>query len=195
MPADDVSAAISVSMISVAWTVMTSALAVVFGLVSSSLVLLAFGLTGTIDAAGSWALALHFRHVRHHDEISPQRERRAHMIISVGLIVVGSAAVAESVHRLITSRGSERSVIGALIAGASVVALGILATVKHRVARRLQSAPLRSDGNLSATGALLGIVAVVCTALHGVTWLDPTCALVIGVVASASGLYSLRTGP
>lgn len=176
---------------SVLWTVATGATAVVIGLVVSNLVLIAFGLTATIDAAGSWALVLHFRHVRQHDRVDTRRERRAHLVINVGLVAVGAGAVAESVDRLVRGAGGHGSAAGAAIAAASVCVLPVLAVRKRQLARRLASAPLRADGNLSATGALLGVVTVVGALVHGVDWLDPVCAMAIGVVAAGSGVYSL----
>ena len=191
--ADDISAAIRVSVVSVAWTIATGATAVVLGIVASSIVLVAFGLTAAVDAAGSWLLALHFRHVRHHDRIDARRERRAHVVINLGLLVIGSGAVIESGVRLLQHHGSRGSRPGALTAAASVIALTALAIRKHKIARRLGSAPWHADGNLSATGALLGAVTVVGALVHGIDWLDPVCAAGIGAVAAASGGYSLAS--
>lgn len=178
---------------SVVWTIVSGITAIALGVAASSLVLIAFGLTAAIDAAGSWALVLHFRHVRHHDSIDQRRERRAHVIISVGLLVVGIGAVIESVDRLARGRVSHGSTAGAAIAGASIAVLSVLATRKHNLAARLRSRPLRADGNLSATGALLGAVTVVGALVHGVSWLDPACAAGIGAVAAGSGVFSFAS--
>jgi divalent metal cation (Fe/Co/Zn/Cd) transporter len=186
--------ALRVSVASVAWTVVASTVAVGIAIASSSLVLLAFGLTGAVDAGGSWALAIHFRHALHHDRIDPQRERRAHVIICVGLMVVGGAAAVEAVHRLIAGHEASGSTAGAVLAGASVAVLGVLALVKHRIAGRIASNALRADGNLSATGALLGVITVVGAAASSVSWLDSACALIVGAVAAISGARSLSGG-
>jgi divalent metal cation (Fe/Co/Zn/Cd) transporter len=186
--------AFRVSVVSVLWTLLSSAAGVAIGVVTPSLVLVAFGLTGAIDAAGSWALALHFRHALEHETVSARREEVAHRIICTGLIIVGGATVLESVRRLVTSTAGHGSAVGAVIAGASVVALTALATVKRRIARRLDSNPLRADSNLSATGALLGVITVVGAVADSATWVDAACALVIGAAAAASGVVSMRAG-
>src|SRR5437660_1835759 len=59
-------AGLHVSQASVAWSVTVCAAAVVTGVIDGGLVLIAFGLTGLLDGAGSFVLALHFRHALAH---------------------------------------------------------------------------------------------------------------------------------
>src|SRR4029077_13947867 len=76
-PPEHLRAAFRVSVVSVAWTVSASAIAIVSGIVARALVLVVFGLTGVLDAAGSWTLALHFRHAIKHETVSLAREELA----------------------------------------------------------------------------------------------------------------------
>ena len=75
--AEHLRAAFRVSVLSVAWTVAASATAIVSGFVAHALVLVVFGLTGVLDAAGSWTLSLHFRHALKHETVSVAREELA----------------------------------------------------------------------------------------------------------------------
>jgi divalent metal cation (Fe/Co/Zn/Cd) transporter len=188
---DDLEAGLRVSVVSIVWTVVASAVAVTLGLLTPSLVLVAFGLTGLLDAAGSFALVLHFRHALRHEAISERRERLALRVVGVGLIVTGAATSVESVRRLLTHGAGHRSWAGAVLAAASVIVLGVLATMKRRIAARVQSDALRADSWLSATGALLGVVTVVGAAVSRVWWLDAGSALAIGAVAAGLGVHTL----
>jgi divalent metal cation (Fe/Co/Zn/Cd) transporter len=191
----DLRAALKVSQISIAWTVTVCAAAVVTGAIDGSLVLIAFGLTGLLDGAGSFVLVLHFRHALTHNAVSSARERLALRVVSIGLIVIGVSTVAESARRLIANIASHDSSIGIAIAGASVVVLTALATAKHRIAQRLASNALRADGWLSATGAALAAITVAGTALSsgsGPTWIDPAAALSVACVAAVVGVIELR---
>jgi divalent metal cation (Fe/Co/Zn/Cd) transporter len=193
---DDLRAGLRVSAISIAWTTVTSAVAIGLGLTTPSLVLIAFGVTGLLDAAGSIALVAHFRHTLRHEVVSERHEQIALRIVSVGLIVTGAATGAESVRRLLTHHAGESSAAGAVIAAASVVVLGALAHRKRVIAERVSSDALLADSHLSATGALLAVVTVAGAALTVAWWLDAAAALVIGVAAATLGVRSLRTrGP
>ena len=67
MASDDLRAGLRVSAISIAWTLCSSVAAVAIGIAAGSLVLIAFGLTGVLDAAGSATLVVHFRHALRFD--------------------------------------------------------------------------------------------------------------------------------
>jgi divalent metal cation (Fe/Co/Zn/Cd) transporter len=192
----DFKAALRVSQISVAWTLVASAAAVVAGISAGGLVLVAFGVTGLLDAAGSYALIVGFRHVMLHEVADPRHERVALRIIGIGLVVVGVLTAAESVRRLAAGSHAERSAAGVAIAGASAVVLTALMARKLQLAARLNNRGLRADGWLSATGALLAVITVVGAALAGrVDWADPCAALAVALGAVGLGVASLSVDP
>src|SRR5258708_7872311 len=139
-------AGLRVSLVSVIWSGTVCSAAVIAGAIDGSLVLIAFGLTGLLDGAGSLTLVLHFRHAIVSDLVSARRERLALRVVSIGLIAIGVSTIAESTRRLITHQAGRGSPIGAGIAGASAVVLALLAVAKWRIARRLPSDALRADG-------------------------------------------------
>ncbi|GAC1410928.1 MAG: hypothetical protein NVSMB57_05120 [Actinomycetota bacterium] len=191
----DLRAGIRVSALSVAWTVSASIVAMVTGFTSHTLVLIVFGLTGLVDAAGSLAIALHFRSALHNEAFSSARERFALRVVSVGLMVVGAVTVIESVRRLLARAHADRTPVGVAIALASVIVLTLLTTRKRIVARRVGSAALMADSWLSATGAGLALIAVVGAQLSprpGLYWIDSLCALGIALVAVTVGVTAGR---
>jgi divalent metal cation (Fe/Co/Zn/Cd) transporter len=191
----DLQAGLQVSQISIVWTVTVCAAAVVTGVINGSLVLIAFGLTGLLDGAGSFVLVLHFRHALVHNAISPVREQLALRVVSVGLIVVGLSTVIESGRRLIVREAGHGSSIGVGLAGASAVVLAALAIAKRRIAQKLESNALRADGWLSATGAALAVITVTGTALSSgaaPVWIDPAAALSVASIAAVVGVIELR---
>jgi divalent metal cation (Fe/Co/Zn/Cd) transporter len=191
----DLQAGLRVSQLSIVWTLTACSAAVITGVIDGSLVLIAFGLTGLLDGAGSFVLVLHFRHALAHNAISSARERLALRVVSIGLVVIGASTVAESARRLIVSETGHGSSIGVGIAGASAVVLAGLAVAKHRIAQKLGSNALRADGWLSATGAALGVIAVTGIALSSgsaPTWIDPAAALGVAGIAAIVGVIELR---
>jgi divalent metal cation (Fe/Co/Zn/Cd) transporter len=173
------------SVISLVWTVVTSAAAIDIGVSRSSLVLIAFGATGVLDALGSAALVLHFRHALLND-VSERLERIALQVITIGLIVVGAVTAAASVLRLAGVAHTETAPEGIVLAAGSAVVLAGLGARKRRVGASIPSGALVADGWVSTIGALLALVTVAGTAVNAAlswAWTDPAAALVVGVGA------------
>jgi divalent metal cation (Fe/Co/Zn/Cd) transporter len=182
----DVLAALWVSLVSVVWTLLSSALAIAIGLGSHQLVLVAFGAVGIVDAVGSVALAYHFRHALRHDQLSERFESVAHRVVLVGLASVGSAAVAIGAIRLASGDSGGSSNAGVGLAGLSFVVLLVLSSQKQRIAGRVDSSALRSDGHLSAVGATFAAITLAGTGLErwlGWHWTDATATVILGVIA------------
>jgi divalent metal cation (Fe/Co/Zn/Cd) transporter len=172
-----------VSETSAAFSIVTSTIAVATGLYAGSVVLVAFGAIGYVDATGSIALAHHFRHGLRNETLDDRFERRAHRIVKFGLLSVGAATIVVSVVRLVTGATTEETVLGAAVAAVSVVVLAILSARKVRVAAQVPSPALRSDGHLSAVGAMQAAVALV-----GIVFsVDALAAAAVGVVAVVLG--------
>lgn len=190
----DLRSGVRVSTLSIAWTVVASTVAIGAGLQASSLVLIAFGCTGLLDAAGSLALVVHFRHALRHETFSERHERIAFLVVTGGLVVVALTTMVESVSRLLTKTQGEQTLTGIGVASASVVALTLLARVKLTLGRRIPSQALFADGLLSTTGAVLGVVTVLGTLLSalGWWWADPIAALAVAVGALALAVILAR---
>jgi divalent metal cation (Fe/Co/Zn/Cd) transporter len=185
-PVDLLRAAVQVSVLSIAWTTVANTTAVVLGVLAGSIVLVAFGLTGLLDAAGSVSLVVHFRHALHHEAFSARHERIALVVVTGGLVTVGIVTLLASAQRFATHAEATASPVGVTIAALSVGVLAALSTRKRRIARSIGSRALEADGWLSATGCLLAAVTVagsVVSSTLGWWWADPLAASVIGVTA------------
>lgn len=184
---EDLARGVRVSSLSIAWTVVASTVSIVAGLGASDLVLVAFGCTGLLDAAGSVALVVHFRHALRHETFSVRHERIAFLVVNGGLVVVAIATMTESVRRLVTGTHGDGTSLGVATAAASAVVLTVLARRKLVLGRSIPSHALVADGMLSSTGAVLAVVTVLGTSLAGVAWwADPVAAL--GVALGALGV-------
>jgi divalent metal cation (Fe/Co/Zn/Cd) transporter len=193
---DLVRSALRVSAISAGWTLAASTAAVVLGLVDNSLALVAFGVVGILDCAGSVALVAHFRDARS-GGTAEHLERIALHVITAGLIAVGLATTAASVVHLLDESTATSSTTGVILAAVSLVVLSVLSLRKRHVAERLPSHALRADSHLSAIGAVLAAVTLAGTAATnslGWWWADPAAALAIAVVAIGLGM-TMRNEP
>ena len=185
MSTPDLRSGLRVSVLSIVWTVGASAVAIAAGLTAHSLVLVAFGCTGLLDAAGSIALVIHFRHALRHEVFSERRERAAFLVVDGGLVVVAVSTLADSVSRLMTGSHGEASVVGIITAAVSVLVLALPARRKIALGRAIPSQALFADGLLSTTGAALAVVTVAGAGLSalGWWWADPLAALWVALGA------------
>jgi divalent metal cation (Fe/Co/Zn/Cd) transporter len=175
-----------VSQASLAWTIAAGSTAVVVGVIGSSLALITFGMIGLLDGVGSASLIVHFRHSSRHEAISARHEQIALMIVTVGMAAIGLATIGDSVYRLLTHAPSHPRTLGTVVAGVSILVLGILAITKRTIARRIPSHALYSDAWVSGVGALLALVVLSGTALDvglGLWWVDAIAAIVIACAA------------
>jgi divalent metal cation (Fe/Co/Zn/Cd) transporter len=196
IPTDELSAAVNVSIASIVWTLVASSVSIVLGVTAGSVVLVAFGATGLLDAAGSASLVVHFRHALHHEAFSERHERIALNVVTLGLAAVGGVTLLASAQRLAAHTASSSSAVGTAIAAASIVVLGTLSIRKHQIARRIASRPLHADGWLSATGCVLAIVTVtgsILAARFDWWWADPAAAALIGCAAVIVAFAMRRT--
>ena len=189
-------AGLRVSAASIVSTLATSSGAVVLGVGASSLVLVAFGVIGVLDAVGSATLVAHFRHALRHQSFSERHERLALRVITLGMVGLGAATGAESAHRLVAGAGAAPTPVGVALAASSALVLALLSLRKRVVARAIPSRALLADSFLSAAGALLAVVTVAGTALGtGLRWrwVDPLAAAVVGGTAVVVGLALARS--
>jgi divalent metal cation (Fe/Co/Zn/Cd) transporter len=196
MPAT-ITRAVRVSAASAIWTLTASATAIVVGVASGSVALIAFGAVQLFDFAADVVLVVHFRA----DGGAEHLERVVLRVVAAGLLAVGSVTIVVSVLHLVRHDTPSDSAWSVALAAASVVALTALAIRKRHLAVLLPSHGLRADGNLTAIGAALAAVTVAGTlaaSAFGWWWADPVAAMVIAAGAlyvGATTRPARRTGP
>jgi divalent metal cation (Fe/Co/Zn/Cd) transporter len=192
----DLRAGLRVSAVSIVWTVLASTASIVLGIRAGSVVLVAFGAVGVFDAVGSAVLVTHFRDALQHDAIDAGRERIAQLVVSTGLLIVGTATVVAATSRLVRHDHAREPTAGLVVAAVSVLVLEVLALAKRRLGRRIPSRALVADGGLSLVGALTAMAALIGAGLSAGLdwwWMDPAAACAIAVGALGLAVVTLRT--
>src|SRR5207244_6074833 len=111
-------------------------------------------------------------------------------VVGTALIVAAAYVAVRSTILLIEGVAPGRSTVGIVIAAVSVAVLPFVALAKLRLAARIPSVALRSDGVLTGAAALLAGVVLVALSLQrydGLWWVDPAAALVIAAVLAVEG--------
>jgi divalent metal cation (Fe/Co/Zn/Cd) transporter len=188
-----------ISVLSLVWTLIAGTVSVGLGLHNHELVLVAFGALSALDAAGSATLVVHFRHSRHHAEISAPHEVVAHTVITIGMGTLGTAVAIVSALRLASHAQSHSDIAAIALAACSLVILSALSREKRRIAPRIPSPALGADGVVSGLGAALALVTLGGVAAERAGWwaADPIASLVlaIGALVLAAMLWRERALP
>ena len=191
-----VRAALRISYLAVAWSIVAGTASVVIGVRSSSTALIGTGTDVLADMLSSVVLVWRFRAELHGGQPGHAVERRAHLVAALSLLVVAAGVAAGAIAHLASGHGASAQVAAVVVAAASLVVLPILAVVKLRIAAAVPSPALRTDALITLVGAVtaaLSLVGLVLTRAFHWTAADPVAALVIAVLAAATGVRELRS--
>lgn len=185
--------ALSLSVLSIAWSGVAGSIAIYAALASGSLTLLGFGAYAVIDAVASAALIWRFMVESRRPERAERVERTAERVVGLALVVLALYLAVGSLRSLAAQAHPEVSSASVALLLASVVVLPLLAVAKYRVAARLESGALRADSVLTAVAALLALIglgSVAATDLFGFWWADAVAALILSVIVLREGWSS-----
>lgn len=176
-------AAFRLEWLTIGWMIIEAVVAVGTGLVSGSLVLLAFGLDSVVELISAgvlmWRLSVELRHGQ---AFSENAERIAGKIGGALLFVLAAYVVVAAGWNLWTQQREAFSWPGFAVTLLAIPIMRYLATRKIDLADRLGSRALRTDAVESVTCGWLAIVAVVslgAQAVFGAWWIDSVGSLAI----------------
>lgn len=167
---------------------------IIAGAMAGSVSLVGFGIDSIIEVTSSVASLWRLRA----DHDLGQRERTERLAVRIiGFCFVGLAVYIawDAGHALWTKEAPERTVVGIVIAGLSVVIMPLLARAKRRVAVALGSRALRADAtqtDLCTYLSAIVLVGLLLNATLGWWWADPVAALLMVPIIAKEGLEGLR---
>ena len=174
----------------ITYNVVEAAVAISAGARASSTALIGFGLDSVIEVSSAAVVAWQF------SAPDPERrERTALRLIAASFLALGAYVGMEATRALAGGHEADRSVVGLVLAGVSLLVMPVLSYAQRRAGRQLGSASAIADSKqtllcsyLSAV-LLLGLAA---DAAMGWWWADPAAALVIAAVAIREGWQAWR---
>lgn len=192
--ATDLTHALRLSAISIAWSGLAGSVAVYAALVSGSLSLLGFGADAVIDSIASVVLVWRFMVEARQPHRADRVERAAERVVGLALIALALYLAFGAIRALATQAHPETSLVSLALLLASAIVLPPLAIAKHRVAARLGSGALRADSILTAVAAVLAVISLASLAAAqalGLWWADAIAALIVGVIVFREAWSSL----
>ena len=175
---------------SVGYNVLEALVAISAGAAASSAALVGFGLDSLIEMGSGLVILWQFHHA-----VPESRERRALRLIAVSFFAMAAYVTAESLRSLVGRDHASPSVVGVVLALASLVIMPLLSWAQRRTGRELASGSVVADSKQTLVCTYLSAVllaGLVANALLGWWWADSAAGLVIAVVALHEGREAWR---
>jgi len=165
-----------------AYNVLEAAIALAAGAAADSIALVGFGLDSGIEVAAAavllWRLSLETRGVDGED--LARAERRVHRFVGGTFLALALYVTAQAGWTLLVRDAPQESLVGIVLAAASLVIMPLVAWGKLRAAREIASAALRAEARETLACSYLSfalLLGLVANAAAGWWWADPVAAL------------------
>lgn len=181
--------ALGLAWATVAWNVIEAAVAISAGLSADSVVLIGFGLDSTIEVGSAAVIIWQFSNP------DQDRESRALRLIAISFFALAAFVAGQAILDLAARNEPESSIIGIVIAIASLVVMPVLARAKRLTASELDSSTLAADGQQTTLCAYLSVILLVGLLLNATFawwWADPVAAIGVAVLAFSEGRSAWR---
>ena len=184
--------AVRLEYFTVGWNAMEALVALVAGIVASSIALIGFGLDSIIETISGLTLLWRFkqRRLEEHDA-----ESRAVKVVGLTFFALAGYVVYEAGRDLWFRRAPEFSLAGSVLTAVSLVVMPVLAVAKRRVAAALESRALAADAMETLMCSYLSatvLVGLVLNGWRGWWWADPVAAVVIAALMIREGTEAFR---
>jgi divalent metal cation (Fe/Co/Zn/Cd) transporter len=180
--------------LTISWNVLEAIVAIGAGIAAGSIALVGFGFDSSIEVFAASIVVCQFR-AEARGGVDEARERRALKLIAVTFFVLAAYVTVVAIRDLVIDEKAGASVVGIVLACASLAVMPTLAWLKRRTGQQLGSATLIADSAetflcswLSAV-LLLGLV---LNATVGWWWADPLAGVVIALLALREGIEAWR---
>jgi len=178
--------------VGIAWHVLEFAIAMAAGVLADSIALVGFGIDSAIEAAAGLVVVWLFASSRAGSEPA---ERRAQQLIAVSFFILAAYLGIEAVRSLVAGDEPDASWIGIGLAAVTAPTMPLLAKMKTRLGKRLDSQATVSEGAQTMLCAYLSVALLVglgANALLDWWWADPLTALAVATVAVREGVNGWR---
>ena len=189
--------ALHLAYFTIAYNVVECVLSLVAGFLAGSIALVGFGLDSLVESLSGGVMIYRFRR---HATLSPAEEerleRRAVKIVGFTFFFLAAYVLYESVEKLIFQEPPAPSLLGILIALASMIIMPALFYLKYQTGKSLGSASLMADSKQTLACAMLSVALLIGLGLNywfGIWQADPVIGLVIVALLIREGYQALKT--
>ncbi len=188
--------AIGLEYFTVGWNAIEALVALVAGIVASSIALIGFGLDSVIETVSGLTLLWRFKQRRLEER---DAESRAVKVVGLTFFALAGYVFYEAGVDLWFRRAPQFSLPGSILTAVSLVVMPVLGMAKRRVAAALESRALAADAMETLMCSYLSatvLVGLVLNGWRGWWWADPVAALAIAALMVREGreAFTVRHG-
>jgi divalent metal cation (Fe/Co/Zn/Cd) transporter len=188
--------ALNLAYFTIAYNVVECVLALLAGAWAGSIALVGFGLDSLVESLSGGVMIYRFaRHATLSPAEEERRERRAVKIVGYTFFILAAYVLYESLEKLIFQEPPAPSLLGILIALASMIIMPALFYLKYQTGKSLGSASLMADSKQTLACAMLSVALLVGLGLNywfGIWQADPGIGLVIAALLIREGYHALK---
>jgi divalent metal cation (Fe/Co/Zn/Cd) transporter len=176
--------------VTIGYNVVEGVIAVSAGLAAASVALVGFGVDSGIELVAALLIAVRLRAAIRTGAVDERKEHRALRFVSLTFFGLGAFILFESVREIVTQAKPEKSPVGIVLTGISIVTMSFLAAAKRRNGRAMNSRLVVADAAETRLCVWLSVttfVGLVAYAWLGWTWLDAVAGLFIALFAINEG--------
>jgi divalent metal cation (Fe/Co/Zn/Cd) transporter len=177
----------------ITYNVIEAVVALAEGTRVSSSALIGFGLDSVVEISSAAAVAWQF------SARDPEtREKTALRFIAVSFFALATYVAVDAVLSLLGATEARPSLIGIVLAAASLVIMPVLSLTQRRTGRELGSLSAVADSKQTLLCTYLSailLVGLMLNSLWGWSWTDPVAALGIAAIAVREGINAWRGDP
>jgi len=177
----------------ITYNVIEAVVALAEGTRVSSSALIGFGLDSVVEISSAAAVAWQF------SAKDPEtREKSALRFIAMSFFALAAYVAVDALLSLLGVREAQPSLIGIVLAAASLVIMPVLSLAQRRAGRELGSLSAVADSKQTLLCTYLSAILLAGLALNSLwrwSWADPVAALGIAAIAVREGLNAWRGDP
>ena len=178
----------------IAWNSLEGLIAVAAGIIAGSVSLIGFGVDSFIEVTSGAALLWRMS-VDAEEDDRERIEKVTLRVVGICFLALAAYVAYESVSNLLEKKAPEHSLVGIIIACASLVVMPLLSRAKRRVGAQLKSAAMNADAKQSEFCIYLAAIllgGLLLNTVAGLWWADPISALIMVPIIAKEGLEGLR---
>lgn len=191
--------ALRLEYLTVGWNVVEGVIAIAAALAAGSVALLGFGIDSFVESASGSVLI--WRLLAERRSTDAERiehvERRARRLVAASLALLAAYIAWDSITSILAGERPEPSLVGIVLAAASLAVMWWLAREKRRVGVALGSRAMTADAFQTDACfwlSLFLLVGIGANALFGLWWADPLAAVGMSVFIAREAVEAWRGG-
>ena len=187
--------ALRLSYFTVGYNIIECILSIISGIIAGSTALLGYGSDSLVESLSGTIMIWRFRkHKKISKEEEEKIEKKAIFLIGITFFIFGTYILFESIRKLIIQEKPEPSIIGIIIAIASIIVMPILFLSKYKTGKTIGSNSLIADSKQTLACLFMSFSLLIGLGLNylwGFWQADPIVGLIIVIFLFKEGYESI----